>query len=178
MSTSDLLAVIGAVIGIGGGTAGIISLLFQFVRDKARLRLVVLHAMFGNETAVGWLDVRFEVSNVGIFPTSITGLSAWLLDGANRMTGELDKLRPNKTDFEIRTGYRPDELPQMAIPLPQRLNAHSSEIYTTIFRLDGVIQTGNETPCGLAVSHTHGQISTEAVAHPQPIQRAVGRQGE
>jgi hypothetical protein len=138
--------------------------------------LTILRATFGNEPAVGWLDIRFEISNVGNFHTSLTQLSAWIMDGTNRLEGELDKLRPNETDTLIRAGYRPDEPPRMTVSLPQGIGGHSSEIYTAIFRLDGVIQTGRETPCGMTIRHTHGEVGVEAVAHPQMIQRAVGRQ--
>lgn len=172
------LPLLGAVVGIVGGTAGIVSLVVQFVRDRARLQLTVLRSVFGNEPGVGWLEIRFEVNNVGNFPTSITQLSAWILDGAERLTGELDKLRPNETDTLIRTGYRPGEPPPMTVSLPQSLRGHSSEIYTAIFRVERVIQTGRETSCGLTIRHTHAEVSVEAVTHPQPVQRAIGRQGE
>ncbi len=175
---SDFLSVLGVAVGIVGGTAGVISLVVQFVRDRARLQLTVLRSSFGNEPGVGWLDIRFEISNVGNFHTSVTQLNAWIMDGANRLEGELDKLRPNETDTLIRAGYRPDEPPRMTVSLPQGIGGHSSEIYTAIFRLERSIETGHETACGLTITHTHGEISVEAVAHPQPLQRAVGRQGE
>jgi hypothetical protein len=165
-------------VGIVGGAAGIISLVVQFVRDRARPQLTILRSVFGNEPGVGWLEIRFEISNVGNFPTSITQLSAWMMDGMNQVTGELERLRPNESDTLIRTGYRPEEPPPMTVSLPQRLRGHSSEIYTATFRMETVIQTGQETTCGLIIRHTHAQVSAEAVTHPQPIQRAVGRQGE
>jgi hypothetical protein len=176
MSDLNFLTILSLAVGIIGGTAGVVSLLVQFVRDRARLQLAILRSIFGNEPGVGFLEVRFEVNNVGNYPTSITELTAWIMDGTSTLTAELDKLRPNKTDTAIRTGYPPDHPPPLTVPLPQRIGAHSSEIYTAIFRAEAVIQTGRETACGMTVRHTHDQVTIEGVAHPQPIQRAIGAQ--
>ena len=175
MSNSESLTIIGVFTGIVGTVTGTISLAIHFLRDRARVKAELIEATHSNDGGLGLLSVQFKIDNVGNYPTSVTSLEAWVLDGTRKLTGELELLRDQQTQTAITKPYRTDAPPPLETSLPQHMNGHSSEIYRATFRfLEGEIHSAKEVPYELTIKHTHGTERKEGVSNPSMIQRVVG----
>jgi hypothetical protein len=177
MSLFDSLAIIGAITGVLGAATGVTSLVIHFLRDRARVKVDVIEASHANDAGLGLLQVQFKVDNVGNFPTTITSLKASVLDGTRKLTGKLDLLRDQKTQNAVTKGRATDTRPPLETSLSQHLNGHASEIYyATFIFLEGKIQSANDIPYVLMITHTHHTERKEGFSKPSMIQRVVGTQ--
>ena len=176
MSNNESLTILGVFTGIVGSVTGIISLAIHFLRDQARVKVVLLEATHSNDGGLGLLSVQFKIDNIGNHPTSVTSLEAWVLDGTRKLTGELESLRDQQTQTAITKQYRIDAPPALEIFLSQHMSGHSSEIYHAAFRFLSEIHSGGEIPYELTVVHTHGTERKEGLSKPCMIQRVVGTQ--
>ena len=177
MSNNDSLTILAVFTGIVGSVTGIVSLAIHFLRDRARVKVALLKATHSNDGGLGLLSVQFKIDNIGNYPTSITSLEAWVLDGTRKLTGKLESLRDQQTATALTKSYRVDAPPPLETLLSQHMSGHSSEIYYATFRfLEGEIQSAKEVPFELTIVHTHGTERIEGLSKPSMFQRVVGTQ--
>jgi hypothetical protein len=170
MNSNDTLAIIGVMTGIFGAVTGIISLVFSFTRDRARLRLNVHYATHTYKNGNGMIEVKFEISNVGNDPTSITDMSIRKFDGDTEIVGELSVLRDQHTQLALERSYPVDSPPPYEIFLPQRLSGHSSEVYFATFPFPISLQSVRDLiPYKLIVKHTHNTLEKPGISKPEPV---------
>jgi hypothetical protein len=121
------------------------------------------------------LEMDFQLGNPADYRTSITELKGWIVDGKEKLEGELATLWDYRTLVRVRKPYDPERRPPFEeVQLPHAVEAGSTERYVAFFNVGDVVITGEDAKCGLIVKHTHGEEKCDGVSHPSPLQRIAG----
>lgn len=160
MHLANMEILLTMAVGAVGAVAGVISLLTQVFRDRVRLKVLFLYGLHWSEQGT-ILQVIFQVSNLGNYPTSITKIGAFVLNSEQTQEAQLWILEDYRTYAAMQRPYDPQKSPWGELFLPQALGAHSSEVLVAKFRFQKSELNIDSADILLMLAHTHGQVDTK-----------------